>query len=51
MNDALAQVDARAAADAGAAYAGPWNAWNHLRTAACGAAFLCSLAALWRWPG
>jgi uncharacterized membrane protein len=54
MNDALAAIDAGAAADAGAdwaRYAGPWNAWNHVRTAACGAGFLCTLLALWRWPG
>jgi uncharacterized membrane protein len=54
MNDALATLDAGAVADPGAAwagYAGPWNAWNHVRTAACGLTFLCTLAALWRWPG
>jgi uncharacterized membrane protein len=54
MNDALARADARAVADAGAAwtgYAGPWNAWNHVRTAACGGAFLCTLLAFWRWQG
>lgn len=51
MNDALAQVDARAVADAGAAwrgYAGPWTTWNHLRTAACGLAFLAALGGLWQ---
>jgi uncharacterized membrane protein len=54
MNDALAGLDARGIPDAAAAwtdYAGPWNAWNHVRTAACGAGFLCTLLALWRWPG
>jgi uncharacterized membrane protein len=54
MNDALAQLDARGIPDAAAAwntYAEPWNAWNHVRTAACGAGFLCTLLALWRWSG
>jgi uncharacterized membrane protein len=54
MYDALARLDASALPDAGAAwagYAGPWNAWNHVRTAACGVSFLCALGALWRWPG
>jgi uncharacterized membrane protein len=54
MNDALARMDAGALADAAAAwrdYAGPWTAWNHVRTAACAGGFLCALAALWRWPG
>jgi uncharacterized membrane protein len=54
MNDALAQLDAGSVADPGAAwtgYAGPWNAWNHVRTAACAGASLCTLVALWRWPG
>ena len=51
MNDALARVDPRAIADAAAAwrdYAGPWTAWNHLRTAACGLAFLATLGGLWQ---
>ena len=54
MNLALAEVDPRAAADAAAAwrdYAGPWTAWNHVRTAACGLAFAAALIGLWRWPG
>ena len=54
MNEALAAIDARAVPDAGAGwrdYAGPWTAWNHVRTAACAGGFLCALAALWRWPG
>jgi uncharacterized membrane protein len=53
MNDALAQVDPRATADPAAAwrdYAVPWTAWNHVRTAACGLAFLAALVGLWRWP-
>jgi uncharacterized membrane protein len=54
MNNALAQVDARSVADPQAAwsgYAGPWTAWNHLRTASCAATLLCAALALWRWPG
>ena len=53
MNNALTQVDPRTVADPTAAwrdYAGPWTAWNHVRTAACGAAFLAALFGLWRWP-
>ena len=54
MNDALAQVDPRTIADPAAAwrdYAGPWTAWNHVRTAACGLAFAAALVGLRRWPG
>jgi uncharacterized membrane protein len=54
MNEALTAIDARAVPDAGAAwrdYAGPWTAWNHVRTAACGATLLCAALALWRWEG
>lgn len=54
MNDALARLDARAEADpaaAWAAYAGPWTAWNHVRTAACGATLLAATLALWSWRG
>jgi uncharacterized membrane protein len=54
MNEALAAIDARGVPDAGAAwrdYAGPWTAWNHVRTAACGASLLCAALALWRWEG
>lgn len=54
MNDALARLDPRSVADAAAVwrdYAGPWTWWNHVRTAACGLAFLAALVGLWRWPG
>ena len=44
---ALARLDPRAAADAGGGLARlrrPLDdAWNHVRTAACGLAFLCTL--------
>ncbi len=49
MNEAFALVDAGAADAAGwAAYAGPWTAWNHLRTAASGTALALGLVGLWR---
>lgn len=54
MNEALARVDSGALTDAGAAwrdYDGPWTAWNHVRTAACGGTLLCATLALVRWPG
>jgi uncharacterized membrane protein len=53
MNDALAELDPQSLGDPAAAwsaYAGPWTAWNHVRTAACGLALLCAATALWRWP-
>lgn len=47
-NDALALVDPRAAGslEVWRAYAGPWLAWNHVRTAAAGFASVALLAAL-----
>lgn len=54
MNEALARLGADALADPSLAwrdYAGPWTAWNHVRTAACGGALLCAALALLRWPG
>jgi uncharacterized membrane protein len=54
MNNALAALDARTLADPRAAwvgYAGPWTAWNHVRTLANGVALVCVGLALWRWPG
>ena len=49
MNEALAAVDAATVADAAGTwigYAGPWTAWNHVRTAACAGGLLCTLLAL-----
>lgn len=49
MNDALALVEANAAADPAGIWrdhAGPWTRWNHLRTAACGGSFALALLAL-----
>ena len=54
MNNALAALDARALPDPQAAwrdYAGPWAAWNHVRTVACGATLLATALALWSWRG
>ncbi len=52
MNDALARIDPRTIGDPGAVwrdYVGPWTRWNHVRTAACGLAFLATLVGLWQW--
>jgi uncharacterized membrane protein len=53
MNEALAELDPQRIGDPAAAwsaYSGPWTAWNHVRTAACGLTLLCAAAALWRCP-
>jgi uncharacterized membrane protein len=53
MNEALGTVDAASVSDpAGiwSAYSGPWTAWNHVRTAACGFSLLATGLGLRAWP-